>query len=62
MQSIRVDLPRVTVWTLPLVAGWRNWGRGGEGELDTAGQPSLTLSLSGVGLLNSSQKFLLNPG
>ena len=58
MQSIRVDLPRVTVWTLPLVLGWRNRGLGGMGELDM-----VAVGLSGVaGLLNSNQKFLLNPG
>ena len=60
MQSILVDLPRVTVWTLPLVPGWRKRGRAGGAELDT--DPAIDLSLSGTGLVNSSQKFLLKPG
>ena len=59
MQSMRVDLPSVTVWTLPLVLGCRNRGRRGDAELDTG--PG-DLSLAGEGLLNTSQKFLLKPG
>ena len=76
-QSIRVDRPRVTVWMLPLVLtnqrrvllpaldqselsiylGWRKRGLGVAGVTETG-----AASASGGALLNSSQKFLLNPG
>ena len=56
-QSIRVDRPRVTVWMLPLVLGWRKRGLGVAGLTATG-----AASVSGRALLNSSQKFLLKPG